>query len=185
MSRVIILVEFSVFLVFVAGYNIFQRSRGKDRLGEFPIRPLFFVAGKVAMGVSWAFVFVQAAGARWAVSSVPVALEYAAAVILLPGIFFVIAAFLRLGSDSRFGVSDDSGGLRMTGIYHISRNPMYLGFFLVTLASAVFAPHPVNIACGLVGIVVHHYVVLVEERFLLERYGASYETYKREVGRYL
>ncbi len=185
MSHIIILIEFFIFLAFIAGYNIFQRSRGNDRLGEFPIHPVFFIAGKAGLGVSWGFLFVQAAGARWATVAVPVALEYVAAVILLPGLFLVAAAFLRLGSDSRFGVSGDSGGLRTAGIYRISRNPMYLGFFLVSLASAVFAPHPVNIVCGLVGIGVHHAVVLTEERFLLEKYGAAYETYKREVRRYL
>ncbi len=185
MSRIIILIEFFVFLAFIAGYNIFQRSRGHDRLGEFPIHPLFFIAGKAGLGVSWGFVFVQAAGARWGTVAVPTALEYVAAVVMLPGLLLVAAAFLRLGKDSRFGVSGDSGGLRTTGIFRISRNPMYVGFFLVTLASWVFSPHPVNLACGLVGIVVHHFVVLTEERFLSEKYGAAYETYKREVRRYL
>ncbi|MBN2006075.1 MAG: isoprenylcysteine carboxylmethyltransferase family protein [Anaerolineae bacterium] len=185
MSRIIILIEFFVFLAFVAGYNIFQRSRGNDRLGEFPIRPVFFIAGKVGLGVSWGFMFIQAAGMQWVTIAVPEVMEYVAAVILLPGIFFVIAAFLRLGKDSRFGVSEASGGLRTTGIYRISRNPMYVGFYLVALASWVFSPHPLNIACGVVGIVVHHFVVLTEERFLLEKYGAAYETYKREVRRYL
>jgi len=149
------------------------------------IRLLFFVTGKLAMGISWGFLFVQAAGMRLTPFPVPAALEYVSIVLLLLGIAFVISAFLYLGSDSRFGVSDDLGGLRTTGIYRVCWNPMYLGFYLVTLASLVSAPHPVNIGCGLVGIVVHHRIVLAEERFLLKEHGAFYEVYRRRVRRYL
>ena len=70
-------------------------------------------------------------------------------------------------------------------VYRVSRNPMYLGFYLVTLASLVSVPHPVNIGCGLVGVYVHHRIVLAEERSLLKEYGASYEAYSRRVRRYL
>ncbi|MBN1815205.1 MAG: isoprenylcysteine carboxylmethyltransferase family protein, partial [Anaerolineae bacterium] len=174
-----------VFTGFVVSYNLLQRFSGKKRLGEFPIHPLLFVAGKLSMGISWGFLFVRAAGMQLALFPIPAALEYVSAVLLLLGIAFVISAFLHLGSDSRLGVSDDSGGLRTTGIYRVSRNPMYLGFYLVTLASLVSVPHPVNIGCGLVGVYVHHRIVLAEERFLLKAHGASYEAYRRRVRRYM
>jgi protein-S-isoprenylcysteine O-methyltransferase Ste14 len=180
-----ILIELFVFTGFVVGFNVLQRLKGKKRMGEFPIAPLLFVVGKLSMGISWGFLFLQAAGAQVTLFPIPAALEYIAAVLLLLGIVFVISAFLQLRSDSRFGVSDDSGGLRTRGIYRISRNPMYLGFYLVTLAALVSVPHLVNIGCGLVGVYVHHRVVLAEERFLLQVYGASYEAYQRRVRRYV
>ena len=90
-----------------------------------------------------------------------------------------------MASASRFGVFDDSGGLRTTGIYRVSRSPMYLGFYLVTLASLVSVPHPVNIGCGLVGIYAHHCIVLAEERFPLKEHSASYEAHRGRVRRYL
>ena len=185
LARVTILIELFVFTGFIVGFNFLQRLRGKKRLGEFPIRLPLFVAGKLSMGISWGFLFVQAAGMQLTLFPTPVALEYISAVLLLLGIAFVISAFLHLGSDSRFGVSDDSDGLRTTGIYRVSRNPMYLGFYLVTLASLVSVPHPVNIGCGLVGIYIHHRIVLAEERFLLKEHGASYKAYRRRVRRYL
>ena len=112
-------------------------------------------------------------------------LDYVSAILLLLGIAFVVSAFLYLGSDSRFGVSGDSGGLRTAGIYRISRNPMYLGFYLVTLASLVSVPHPANVCLGLVGVYVHHRIVLAEERFLHKKHAASYEAYRRRVIRYM
>jgi protein-S-isoprenylcysteine O-methyltransferase Ste14 len=182
---VTILIELFIFTGFIVGFNFSHRLRGKESLGEFPINPLLFVAGKLAMGTSWGFLFVQAAGVQLALFPIPVALEYISAVLLLLGIAFVIPAFLHLGSDSRFGVSDDSSGLRTTGIYRVSRNPMYLGFYLVTLASLLSVFHPVSIGCGLAGVYVHHRVVLAEERFLLKEHGASYEAYRRRVRRYI
>ena len=185
LARVMILAGLFVFTAFVAGVNFLRRLRGETRLGEFPIHPVSFVVGKLAMGISWGFLFVQAAGVQLNLFPVSEALAYVSAVLLLLGIAFVIPAFLCLGSDSKFGVSDDSGGLRTTGIYRISRNPMYLGFYLVTLASLISVPHPVNIGCGLIGIVVHHRIVLAEERFLQNKHGASYEAYRRRVRRYI
>jgi protein-S-isoprenylcysteine O-methyltransferase Ste14 len=185
LARVTILIELFAFTGFIVGHNFSQRLKGKKRLGQFPIRPLLFVAGKLSMGISWGFLFIQAAGIEWNLFPVPEALAYASAVLLLGGIAFAISAFLHLGGDSRFGISEDSGGLRTTGIYRVSRNPMYLGFYLATLASLVSVPHPVNIGCGLVGIYVHHRIVLAEEHFLLKEHGASYEAYRRRVRRYL
>lgn len=183
--RMMILIELVIFTSFLAGFNFLQRLGGEKRLGEFPIHPLAFIVGKLSMGISWGFLFVQAARGQLNRPPVPEALGYVSVVLILLGIVFVISAFLHLGSASRFGVSDDSGGLRTAGVYRVSRNPMYLGFYLVTLASLVSVPHPVNIGCGLVGVYVHHRIVLVEERFLLKEYGASYEAYSRRVKRYL
>ena len=62
---------------------------------------------------------------------------------------------------------------------------MYLGFYLITLASLLSVPNPVNVCAGIVGIILHHRVVLGEERFLLDVYGSSYAAYMRRVRRYL
>jgi len=62
---------------------------------------------------------------------------------------------------------------------------MYLGFYLITIASLVSVPNPINVCSGLVGILLHHRIVLAEEHFLLSEYGTSYEAYMRRVRRYL
>ena len=185
-AQLIILLELFVFTDFILGSNLLQRPpEGEIRLGKFPIRPLVFIAGKLAMGISWGFLFVQAAGVQLAPFPVPAALEYISAALLLLGIALVVPAFWHLKSDSRFGVSDNPGALRTTGVYRFSRNPMYLGFYLVTLASLLSVPHPVSLGCALVGVYVHHRIILAEERFLQEKHGTSYEAYRRKVRRYL
>ena len=185
MARVLILVESSVFVGFLLIANLLRRLRRGNLLGGFPIHPLLFVIGKLSMGISWGLLFAHAVTEQSYASPMAEARQYVAAALLLPGILFAIPSFLELGSNLRLAISDNTDGLRTDGIYRASRNPMYLAFFMVTLASLIAAPHLVNIACGLVGIYVHHRIVLAEERFLLEQYGASYEAYRRKVRRYL
>ena len=50
--RVMILIELVIFASFLVGFNSLQRLNGKKRLGEFPIRPLCFIVGKLSMGIS-------------------------------------------------------------------------------------------------------------------------------------
>jgi protein-S-isoprenylcysteine O-methyltransferase Ste14 len=73
-----------------------------------------------------------------------------------------------------------------TGIYRITRNPMYLGFLLALIALAVFLG---NLASALLPIVfviyMNRFQIGPEERALLTRFGASYEAYLRSVRRWI
>ena len=67
-----------------------------------------------------------------------------------------------------------------TGIYRISRNPMYVGFTLWYLAAAcwlnslwLFVLLPIVLLVMLYG------VILREERYLERRFGDEYRTYRR------
>ena len=137
------------------------------------------------MGVSWFFLFVHTAGFNLNLFRVPAALDGVAALLVLVGLAFSIPPFFRLGDGSRFGLPRESIKIRTAGIYGISRNPMYLGFYLITIASLVSVPNPINVCSGLAGILLHHRIVLAEEHFLLSEYGTSYEAYMRRVRRYL
>ena len=185
-ARWIILVEWVVFTLFVLGFNLLQRFRGKSRLGMFPIHPALFVVGKLSMGATWALLLLQVALGPERGVGIPSGLAYGAAGLILVGTGLVIAAFIDLKSDSRFGLSEEvEVPLRTQGVYALSRNPMYLGFYLVTLAAMLVMPHGATIVLGLVGIYLHHRVVLAEERFLAQMYGDEYVAYTRRVRRYM
>ena len=73
-----------------------------------------------------------------------------------------------------------------SGIYRISRNPMYLGFLLLLLgwcvylanwASALFLPAFVSY--------MNHFQIRPEERALTERFGVEFTAYIRSVRRWL
>ncbi|MBN1313703.1 MAG: isoprenylcysteine carboxylmethyltransferase family protein [Anaerolineae bacterium] len=185
MVRILILSECLVFVTFILSFNLMRQIRGGKLVGKCPIHPFYFAVGKLTMGTSFAVLPVQAARDQLGDLLIPEALQYIAAVLLSLGIAFAFSAFLHLRNESRFGLSTETNGLKTTGIYQISRNPMYVGFYLATLASLVAVPHPVNIGCGLVGIYIHHRVILAEEQFLADQYGASYDAYRHRVRRYL
>lgn len=73
-----------------------------------------------------------------------------------------------------------------TGIYRITRNPMYLGFLLALIALAVFLGNIVSAVLPLVFVIyMNRFQIEPEERALLARFGASYEAYLRSVRRWI
>ena len=56
-------------------------------------------------------------------------------------------------------------------MFGLSRNPMYLGVYTTLLASALYTFNPIVLAAGLFVVVVHHRIVLAEERYLASAFG--------------
>lgn len=73
-----------------------------------------------------------------------------------------------------------------TGIYGVTRNPIYLGFAITYLALAVGLDSPLAIAllipCLLI---VDRFVIQREEVYLAARFGADYDAYRHRVRRWL
>lgn len=73
-----------------------------------------------------------------------------------------------------------------TGIYRWTRNPIYLGFFLVYGGIGVAAQSPWILILTLpLAIAVRYGVVAREEVYLERRFGDAYLDYKRRVRRWL
>lgn len=76
--------------------------------------------------------------------------------------------------------------LQTTGIYSLTRNPMYLGLALVYLGAAGLAGSwwtlilfPVLI------LIVQGYIIRREERYLALQFGEEYEAYRKRVRRWI
>jgi len=80
----------------------------------------------------------------------------------------------------------ESSVLITSGVFRISRNPMYLGFVLILIGVAILmgslTPYAVIIAFA---ILIDRVYVTVEERMLAERFGPEWEKYKRGTRRWL
>ncbi len=155
-------------------------------LANPPIRLPIFLFAKILAFVSCLFIplGVLWPGLKW--YSMPDSLSWLAPALFLAGSLLAITAMKKLGEDLIFGLPE--GGinhLQTDGIYKISRNPLYLGFFMILVASWVSVPNPVNIGAGGIAIVIHHMIILKEERFLIARNGGEYLAYMKKTGRYL
>jgi protein-S-isoprenylcysteine O-methyltransferase Ste14 len=73
-----------------------------------------------------------------------------------------------------------------TGIHGWSRNPIYLGLFLVYGGIGVAARSPWTLILVLpLAVTIRYGVVAREERYLATKFGATYRTYKASVRRWL
>ena len=75
--------------------------------------------------------------------------------------------------------------LVVTGPYRFTRNPMYLGLAILTIALGLFLNTwwPIILIVPTL-IIIDRFVIAREERYLHRRFGADYATYTRRVRRW-
>lgn len=77
-------------------------------------------------------------------------------------------------------------GIVTTGPYAFSRNPMYVGWTLLSLGIALAANNLwILLSLPIVIFYTHKFVILKEEQILEEQFGEPYQEYKKGVRRYL
>jgi protein-S-isoprenylcysteine O-methyltransferase Ste14 len=92
-----------------------------------------------------------------------------------------MGAAFRVGQDPR----DAPPALRRDGLHALSRNPIYVGSWAYLVGMTLWHPSTILLAlCALIGLAIHG-LVLAEEDFLRERFGADYTDYCARTPRYL
>ena len=80
----------------------------------------------------------------------------------------------------------NSTALVTEGMYRYSRNPMYLGLLLITIASTIWFGTWLGIIINIVFIFLINFLQIIpEEEALLEIFGEEYEEYKKNVRRWI
>jgi len=105
----------------------------------------------------------------------------AGAILVGSGTYLIIRAVQAAGSVA----VDDPDRLLTTGPYARSRNPMYLGWGLLHLGSALLTGSGWLLAAAPPAMMAVHHAVLGEERRLEQRFGEEFARYRATVGRYL
>ncbi len=177
--RVVLLAGLAVLGVQLA--LLVARARSVNLAGSPPIHWALFCLAKTALVVSFLCLIWGALTRRSLLTPVQAAVFFA---LFTPGCLLMALAFRRLGASLRMGLPDDPTSLVTTGIYGISRNPIYLGMFLLLGASLVYAFSWLNLAAAVLSILLHDRITRAEEKFLLSRFPA-YDAYRRQVRRYL
>lgn len=136
------------------------------------------------------------AAAMWALSiplpaiALPWPLRVAAALVIASiGAAFSIAgaiAFHRAKTTVNPLRPELASALVTTGIYRISRNPMYVGMALVLIAWAVGLASPVALIGPAAFIMyMNRFQIAPEERALAAKFGQEYAAYRSRVRRWL
>ncbi len=71
------------------------------------------------------------------------------------------------------------------GLYRYSRNPMYLGMFLVFIGISIASASWVFLLISIAFITLINIEVVYEERFCLKKYGDAYREYMKRASRWL
>jgi protein-S-isoprenylcysteine O-methyltransferase Ste14 len=71
-----------------------------------------------------------------------------------------------------------------TGIYRLSRNPMYVSAALMFVGIGLATGSLVLLGLEAISLVLQHFMILAEERWCRARFGESYQEYAKKVPRY-
>jgi protein-S-isoprenylcysteine O-methyltransferase Ste14 len=94
-------------------------------------------------------------------------------------------ALRHMGRSLRLGVDRAKPGpLVTTGVFGLSRNPIFLAMMAMLWGSFLVAGTLPLAVAALLGSLLIHRQIRHEERFLAEKFGAAYAAYRRRVGRY-
>ena len=109
--------------------------------------------------------------------------------VLIMGLVCVLPSF-RLFARYKTTISpltpSDTAALVTEGMYRYSRNPMYLGLLLVTIASTIWFGTWLGIIINIVFIFLINFLQIIpEEEALLTIFGEEYEEYKKNVRRWI
>jgi protein-S-isoprenylcysteine O-methyltransferase Ste14 len=119
----------------------------------------------------------------WPVSQVNLVLQILGLLFITIGLAIVLFGIFRLGILRSFGLQ--TGVLKTTGFYRLSRNPQVLGCALYVIGFVILWPSWYALGWGLVFVPIIHLMVLTEEEHLLNIHGNEYLRYCNRVPRYL
>jgi len=161
------------------------RRRHVDMDGVPPIPKAPFASSKWAIVVVWAAMVIQSWGGTLSFVDVPPALSAASLGLWALGFALLFAGRSGLGDSFRIGSPKEPTGLKQTGLYRFSRNPMYVGVYATLCAAVLRTLNPILLLVAVYVIAVHHRIVLAEEAHLRQVFGDEYRAYCSRVRRYL
>jgi protein-S-isoprenylcysteine O-methyltransferase Ste14 len=173
------------FLIVLFGGGERFRRRHLDMDGNPPIGRTQFYASKYAIVILWAGMVARNWGASLQFVPVPASVTWVSLSLWGAGFALLFIGRFEMGDSFRIGSPQERTTLKITGLFRLSRNPMYLGVFATLAASVLYTLNPVLALAAIFVVVVHHRIVLAEEKYLRQAFGGEYAEYCTHVRRYL
>lgn len=162
------------------------RKLNQSVIGKPTINFWFWITGKICILFPSVFIIMKLAGLKISMILSPWWIEIVSAIIFVEACLIFCIALLHLGESTRVGLpSAKTTKLQTSGLYNVSRNPIYLGLIILGIAANLYVPNLINLLVTIIGVVIHHRIILSEERFLKMNFGDEWSDYVRSVRRYL
>ena len=105
--------------------------------------------------------------------------------LLLLSLIWTALAQSQMGESWRIGIDHEHRtALVRTGVFSISRNPIFLGMMLTLLGLFLVIPNALTLLAFVMGVVLIQIQVRLEEEFLTKSHGADYLNYTHNVRRW-
>jgi protein-S-isoprenylcysteine O-methyltransferase Ste14 len=113
-------------------------------------------------------------------------LDVTGLILLHISLIWIVYAQISMGKSWRIGLdTENKTQLVTSGIFSLSRNPIFLGMMSCILAIFLIIPNLLTFCVLLLSYFVIQIQVRMEEEFLTMQHGSSYLSYKNSVRRWL
>ena len=174
-----------LFLIVLFGGGAIFRRRNIDMDGKPPIGKALFLSSKYLIVILWGAMVLHNWGVNLSFVDVPASVRLVSLGLWVLGFALLFTGRFGLGESFRIGSPKESTGLKISGLFRFSRNPMYLGVFTTLFAVALNTLNPLILFVAIYIIAVHHKIVLAEEEYLGQTFGQEYRDYRNRVRRYI
>jgi len=114
------------------------------------------------------------------------ALNFIGQILLVIAVIWVLIAQVHMQKSWRIGIDEDvKTELIQTGLFKLSRNPIFLGMRMMMLGLFLVLPTAATLATLLCGDLLVQIQVRLEEEFLTRAHGETYRTYQKQVRRWI
>lgn len=180
-------------VAFVVKSVVVARRIGKNPLvlpkddSAYGLIGLYFKLTLIAMFV---YVVVYAFFPTWHDNFLPIALldnptvKYIGLSLLLISLVWTVIAQENMKNSWRIGIDTDTKTELITsGLFSISRNPIFFGMILSLIGLFLTTPNALTVLFLILGYVLIQIQIRLEEEFLTKEHGQTYLDYKQEVRR--
>lgn len=107
------------------------------------------------------------------------------------GSYWFIAGLITYGlgtllyAKSLIDYARPNNGINTNGLYRVSRNPMYVAFFVYCFAIAFLTRSLILLVLLIIYQISVHWIILSEERWCIQQFGEKYLQYMNKVRRYI
>ncbi len=99
-------------------------------------------------------------------------------------VIYVLGVSLCLVSILNFA-NPSENGIILRGLYRVSRNPMYVAYFIYFLGCVLLTQSLILFVLLLIFQISAHWIILSEERWCVKKFGEEYINYMNKVRRYI
>jgi protein-S-isoprenylcysteine O-methyltransferase Ste14 len=152
-------------------------------IGKSTIAVPVLILGKLSLLGCSVFYFLAVIGILQVTDNK--ALWFVAGFLGALGITIMVAGILRLGKSISVGLPEEPISLKTSGIFRVTRNPVYVGSHLLCIGSCLLTMNYLNILLLASTVIIHHFIILKEEEFLESTFGSEWINYKAATARYI